>query len=580
MTPFQRLRSSFFSQDQIILLTMGVIVGVLAGYGSVGFRILIDYLRELIYGSNGNFIEVLSQVPWYIQLAVPTVGGLIVGPMIYFWAREAKGHGVPEVMEAVSLKGGYIRKRVGIVKTAASAVTIAVGGSVGLEGPFVQIGSALGSTVGQVFRTSAGRMRILVGCGAAAGIAATFNAPLAGMMFALEIVLGEFAITTFSPIVIASVMATAVARSYLGDHPAIMVPEYELVSAWEFILYALLGGLAGLAGVAFTTVLYKVEDLVDAIKFPEYLKTALAGFALALIGLASPLVMGVGYEGMHLALNDQLVWWMLLVALVLKMMSTSVTLAGGMSGGIFAPSLFMGAMLGGAFGHFSHMLLPTVTAGSGAYAVVGMGAVVAATTHGPMAAFLILFEMTGGYKIILPLMIGCVVSTLVAQMVRPESIYTLKLLRRGVDVRAGKEMNVLKSMTVAQAMRSEVESLPETMTLGQFAGVLNHSKHASFPVVDKNNQIKGILSYADYAEHVHDRMLSEVVVVGELATRKVVTVTPDDSLEVALNRISSRDFATLPVVAGKDNPTLTGILSHRDIISTYSAELMKSNLGK
>lgn len=580
MTPFQRLRSSFFSQEQIILLTMGVIVGVLAGYGSVGFRILIDYLRELIYGSSGNFIEVLSGIPWYIQLAVPTAGGLIVGPMIYFWAREAKGHGVPEVMEAVSLKGGYIRKRVGVVKTAASAVTIAVGGSVGLEGPFVQIGSALGSTVGQVFRTSAGRMRILVGCGAAAGIAATFNAPLAGMMFALEIVLGEFAITTFSPIVIASVMATAVSRSYMGDYPAIMVPQYELVSAWEFILYALLGALSGLAGVTFTTVLYKIEDLVDAIKFPEYLKTALAGFTLAAIGLIAPMVMGVGYEGMHLALNGQLVWWMLLVALVLKILATSVTLAGGMSGGIFAPSLFMGAMLGGAFGHFANELLPTLTAGSGAYAVVGMGAVVAATTHGPLSAFLILFEMTGGYKIILPLMIGCVVSTLVAQMVRPESIYTLKLLRRGVDVRAGKEMNLLKSMTVAQAMRGEVESLPETMTLGGFAEVLARSKHASFPVVDENNQIKGILSHADYFDHVHDQMLYDVVVVGEIATRKVITVTPEDTLDTALNRISTRDFATLPVVAGKDDNTLVGILSHRDIISTYSSQLMKASLGK
>jgi CIC family chloride channel protein len=581
MTPFQRLRSSFFSQEQIILLTLGVVVGVLAGYCSVGFRILIDFLREIIYGSSGNFIEVLSHTPWYMQLLIPVVGGLIVGPMIYFWAREAKGHGVPEVMEAVTLKGGYIRKRVGVVKTAASAVTIAVGGSVGLEGPFIQIGSALGSAVGQIFHTSASRMRILVGCGAAAGIAATFNAPVAGMMFALEIVLGEFAIPTFSPIVISAVMATAVSRSYLGDFPTVMVPQYELVTYYELGFYAVLGALAGLVGVTFTTVLYKIEDLVDSIKFPEYLKTAMAGFALAVIGLGFPSVLGVGYEGIQLALHNQLAWWMLLAAVVMKILATSISLAGGMSGGIFAPSLFMGAMLGGCFGHFLNMLFPTITAGGGAYAVVGMGAVVAATTHGPMSAFLILFEMTGGYKIILPLMIGCVVATLVAQWVRPESIYTLKLLRRGVDVQAGKEMNLLKSMTVSQAMREdEVEKLPQNMTLRNFAALLAHSKHASFPVVDEQGGLCGILSHADYADYVNDQMLWDVVVVSEMATRKVVTVTPDDTLDVALRRISTRDFATLPVVASEKDSALVGVISHRDIISTYSGKVAKASLGQ
>lgn len=506
-------------------------------------------------------------------------GGLVVGPLIYFLAREAKGHGVPEVMEAVTLKRGVIRKRVVIVKSLASAVSIAVGGSVGREGPIVQIGSAIGSSLGQILKLSANRMRVLVGCGAAAGIAATFNAPVAGMMFALEIVLGEFAISTFSPIVLSAVIATAISRFYLGDFPAFVVPTYELVSSWEFLLYAALGLVAGGVAVCFTTALYKMEDLVDSWRFPEYLKAPIAGFALGLMGLAFPMALGVGYEGINFALQDQLVWWLLLAVLGIKILATSLSLAGGFSGGVFAPSLFMGAMLGGAFGHLAHGVFPQITAGPGAYAVVGMAAVVAGTTHGPLSAFLILFEMTGGYKIILPLMIGCVVATLVARQLKNESIYTLKLIRRGVDIHAGKEMNLLRSMSVEQAMRTVVESVPEDMTLGDFNDKLIHSKHASFPVVNKNDELVGIVSHADYADYFCDKNLWDVVVMRDIATEKVQTVTPGDTLEQALREITAKDYATLPVLAGPNDRRLVGIVSHRDIISSYSHQLRKSSLA-
>ncbi|MBU2468764.1 MAG: chloride channel protein, partial [Proteobacteria bacterium] len=432
MTLLRKFKQNLWTTEQGVLIILGVVVGVLGGYGAVGFRLLINFLRTLAYGGDGDFLAVLAGLPWWWLLLIPAAGGLVVGPMIYFLAREAKGHGVPEVMEAVTLHGGLIRKRVVIVKSLASAISIAVGGSVGREGPIVQIGSAIGSAVGQVLRVSAGRMRILVGCGAAAGIAATFNAPVAGMMFAMEIILGDFAVATFSPIVISAVMATAISRFYLGDFPAFVVPAYQLVSAWELLLYAGLGLAAGAVGAAFSAVLYKTEDLVDAIRIPEYLKTPLAGLALGAMGLGFPWVLGVGYEGIELALHHQLAWWLMLIIVAAKILATSLTIAGGMSGGIFAPSLVIGAMLGGAMGGLAHELWPGLTAGPGAYAIVGMAAVVAGATHGPITAFLILFEMTGGYQIILPLMIGCTLATLVAQQINRESIYTRKLIRRGV----------------------------------------------------------------------------------------------------------------------------------------------------
>jgi CIC family chloride channel protein len=577
MSPFG-FKSSPWTREQLVIMLLGVGVGLLGGYGAVGFRLLISFLRHLCYGPGNDFLQVLAGHTWWYRILVPAAGGLVVGPMIYFLAKEAKGHGVPEVMEAVVLKSGFIRKRVVAVKSVASAVSIAVGGSVGREGPIVQICSAIGSTLGQLINASPNRMRILVGCGAAAGIAATFNAPVAGMMFALEIVLGEFAIATFSPIVISAVIATAVSRYHLGNFPAFMVPAYQLVSPWEFLFYALLGLVAGLVAVSFTTVLYKAEDLFDAWRFPEWLKAGAAGAGLGVVGLGFPSVMGVGYEGIELALHGRMVWWMLLVVAGVKILATSATIAGGMSGGIFAPSLVVGAMLGGGFGFLVNDLFPHITAGAGAYSIVGMAAVVAGTTHGPLSAFLILFEMTGGYKIILPLMITCVVATVVARTIRPESIYTLKLLRRGVDIQAGKEMNLLRSLTVGENMRRQVESVPESLSLREFSKLVSNSKHASFPVVDARGRLKGIVSHEDYARHVFDTDLWDVVVVAELATKQVVTVTPQDTLDTALARISARDFATLPVVAAEEDSTLLGIISHRDIISIYSRMVRKSSL--
>ena len=561
------------------MLTLAVAVGLLGGWGAVGFRYLIGFFQSLAYGSSGNILEALRDLSWIYRVLIPALGGLIVGPLIYFLAREAKGHGVPEVMDAVALKGGIIRKRVVAVKSLASAMSIAVGGSVGREGPIVQIGSAIGSSLGQILKVSPGRMRVLVGCGAAAGIAATFNAPVAGMIFALEVILGEFAITTFSPIVLSAVIATAISRFHLGDYPAFIVPTYNLVSYWELLFHGILGLLAGAVAVLFTTVLYKAEDVFDGWLIPDWIKPALCGLGLGALGLLFPSILGVGYEGMELALANELSWWLMLTLVGVKILATSWTIGGGMSGGVFAPSLFIGCMLGGAFGGMVHQLLPGITSGAGAYSIVGMAALVAGTTHAPFSAFLILFEMTGGYEIILPLMIACIISTFLAGQLRPESIYTLKLLRRGVNIQAGKEVNLLRSLTVADAMRTEVEAVPWDMQLGDFLAKVTRSKYASFPVVDHQGRLKGILSHADYAEHAFDQDLHRLVVVEDLATRRVETVLPADNLETALEKISTRDFKTLPVIDSTDNGKLVGIVSRGDITSAYSGHVLKTSLG-
>ncbi|RLE01746.1 MAG: chloride channel protein, partial [Bacteroidetes bacterium] len=425
------------------MVLLGIIVGVVGGYGAVGFRYLINFIQSIAYGSSAELLDVIQSIPWYVRIAIPAIGGLIVGPIVYFFAREAKGHGVPEVMYAVALKQGIIRKRIVFIKALVSAICIGTGGSVGREGPIVQVGSAVGSAMGQLFNVSANRIRTMVGCGAAAGIAATFNAPMAGSIFALEIILGEFEIASFSPIVISAVAATAISRHYLGDIPAFILPEYILHSSLEFPLYAILGILCALVAVGFTLFLYRAEDAWDSIKFPEYLKAVIGGLMMGTMGLIFPQILGVGYGAIDLALMMKLSWWFMALLVLCKILATSITIGSGGSGGIFAPSLFMGAMAGGTFGAVVHYFFPSVAVSPGAYAVVGMGAVVAATTHGPLQAILIIFEMTGNYKVILPLMITCIISCLIARRLCGESIYTFKLIRRGINIRGGKEINIL-----------------------------------------------------------------------------------------------------------------------------------------
>ena len=565
------------SSENVIMAVLATIVGLAGGFGAIGFRHLIDLFQTLTYGAKGDLLEVVTATPWYWKVWVPALGGMVVGPLVYFLAREAKGHGVPEVMEAVALRKGVIRKRVVLVKSLASAVSIGTGGSVGREGPIVQIGSAIGSTIGQVLNVSAERIRTLVGCGAAAGIAATFNAPIAGSMFALEIILGDFGLATFSPIVICSVVATAVSRHFLGNTTAFIVPPYRLVSAWELPLYAVLGLFCALVAVAFTKSLYRMEDLFDGFKFPEYLKAVLGGLILGLMALVFPHILGVGYPGIDLALMGKLTWWFMLLLIVFKILATSITIGSGGSGGIFAPSLFVGAMAGGFFGSAVHAVFPDITASAGAYSIVGMAAVVGGTTHGPLSAILILFEMTGNYRIILPLMIACIISSVAAGQLLRESIYTLKLARRGINIRAGKEVNVLKAVPVEEAMNPNVETIPENLTLGRLAEKISKSKYNSFPVVDDQGYLTGILSYLDYHDVVFDEALENLVVAKELATPKVVTVSQGDTLYTALEKITAKDFSILPVVSPTNPRKLLGVVTRRDIMGAYNkAVLTKS----
>jgi chloride channel protein, CIC family len=404
------------SAPGLVLLTL--LVGAGAGRGAVAFRYLILGFTEAFtgradYSDAGRVASPhFPGLGMFFVILVPVLGGVMYGPIVDRFAKEARGHGVPEVMLAIAQQGGWIGPQVAVVKSLASALCIGSGGSVGREGPIVQIGSALGSSIGQALRIPDARLRLLVACGAAGGISATFNAPIAGVFFALELILRDFATESFGVVVLASVTADVIGRAAFGSTSFLSLPKFHTAAPVEYLLYAGLGILAAGAGVTFTKALYGTEDLLDRVwRGPEWLRPAAGGMLLGLVLLGLPQMYGVGYPVLEAGIRGQYVLWFLLILLVGKITATSLTIGIGGSGGVFTPSLFMGAMLGTAYGLAAQHLFGDAVGPAGAYGLVGMGAVFASAARAPITAVLIIFELTGDYTIILPLMTAIALAT-------------------------------------------------------------------------------------------------------------------------------------------------------------------------
>jgi len=573
----EKLPFIFKLSETQILISLSVIVGLSTSFGAIAFIKLIEYFRHIFFDYSEQVMTgIIGTNNYYLPL-IPMIGGLIVGPIVYKFATEARGHGVPEVMLAVARKGGIIRPRVAFAKSIASAICIGSGGSAGREGPIVQIGSAIGSSIGQLFKMSGSRVKILVGCGAAAGISAVFNAPIAGVIFTLEIILGDFAIKTFSPVLLASVIASVVTRTFLGDHPAFTVPSYSMVSAWEVPLYMILGGVCGSVAVLFTVTLHWTEEFFEKLKVMPMLKPAIGGLLLGGIGIFYPQVFADGYEAIKLTLYGNMFIWLMVILIFLKLIATSLTLGSGNSGGIFAPSLFIGAVTGGAFGFVIHSVFPDITASEGAYALVGMAALVGGTTHAPITAILIIFEMTSDYRIILPLMVAVVFSTLVARHIYKPSIYTIKLLKRGIDLRGGKDVTVLRALKVSEVMETDFEKISAGTPMPKILQRVEASRGGTtLMVVDKIGKFVGVLSFQDLMGILTQHTLGNLIIAKDIASTDFVTVTPDESLDEAQKKMAVKDSRLLPVVNKDDPSIILGVLRRERLVQYYNRKLIES----
>jgi CIC family chloride channel protein len=576
-----RIVSKVTAYEAVTGILLAILVGIIAGFGAIVFRWLIRSFQTLFFGGGANILGFMGE---YYIILLPAVGGLFVGLLIYFGAREAKGHGVPEVMAAVVTQGGRIRPRVSIIKSLASSICIGSGGSVGREGPIVQIGSSFGSAVGQWLKLSDDWVRTLVACGAAGGISATFNAPIGGVFFAIEVILARFTLPRFGYVVISSVVADVIGRVFLGDQPSFDIVPYTTVSYWELLPYALLGALSALVGFVFIRLLYKSEDLFDSWHIPEFVKPVIGGIGVGLIGLYSHDLFGVGYGQVYWvsqmsvdqALLGEIALSSLIILLILKIIATSLTLGSGGSGGIFAPSLFIGAMLGGAFGTVVHQLFPSITASSGAYAMVGMAAVFAGAAKAPISSIIILFEMTMDYKIILPLLIAVVISTVVSRSLSRESIYTLKLLRRGIDIRQLEQTSPMREITVGEAMTRNFPTILPTTMVSELVTRLRRTGHHGFPVVDEDGSFLGMVTLAD-VEAAMSKGNNESLTVDNIYTKTVVKAYPDEYIHDVFLKLDTKDVGRIPVVDRSNPKQLLGVLRRHDIIGAYTKAITRAS---
>lgn len=566
--------------EYVFLLFVAAFIGLLGGLAAIAFNAAIHLFQSGFWNLVEPRLADLREIAaWKIAL-VPAAGGLIVGLITTFLVSEAKGHGVPQVIKAVALAGGKIRGRVALAKMLASAITIGSGGSAGREGPVIQIGAAIGSRIGQAMGMSKRRLRTLVACGAAAGIAGTFNAPIAGALFSVEVILGEFGAAQFSPIVISSVVATVVARAWRGDAPVFLPPPCTFASAWELIPYVLLGLLCGLVSVAYIRSISFAEGVFDRhVRLPRWLRPAFGGLLLGLLALVLPQVMGDGRTLSNSAFAGTLPALLLIALAFAKMLATGLTLGSGGSGGVFSPALSIGALLGAGVGTLAAPLLGSHFGGIAAYSVAGMGGLIAGAMLAPITAILMIFEITSNYAIILPVMIACILSTvLVTKLTGNLSIYTFKLAREGIRLFRGGSPDLLRTRRVEAHLRTRPETVPPGETAAVVMDRFLASDAAQFYVVDKTGALLGAIALSDARRVLlSSPALVRILLAEDLMRRTVPCVTPDESLGTTLAKFTQSRLQELPVVRATGDRRLVGALAYADVLAAYQEEVLKAD---
>jgi chloride channel protein, CIC family len=559
--------------ENAILISFSLVIGVLSALGVAVFYKSIDLAYALFYRLP---TELMPRLAVFAYRPVITAAGIALA--WWFMRYIGRGHdgmNVPDVQLSVIRRGGDIPLRPALARTAASAITIGAGGSAGSEGPVVVFGSAIGSLLGRAFGFSPDRMRVLVGAGAGAAISAAFNAPIAGAFFALEEILGTLAVTAFPPVVVASVIAAVVSRAVFGNHPAFPIPvEYSYGLVREvFLFFPLLGVLTGGAAALFVRVFFGVESLVKRITKWRWLIPWVGGAFVGLLVVASNgLLVGYGHLAVHLEVFGRMPSYALAGLALGSIIATSVTLNTGGSGGLFTPSLYVGAATGGAFGVALAHLLPNASIRPEAYAIVGMGALVAASTHAPITGILLVFEMTNDYALVLPLMLATVISYLVARRLETDSLYSGWLRRRGEHIEHGADESALARLRVREAYNPKARMLAETEEVGLLVDHLGRDDQMVFPVVDAEARLCGIIDLADLGRVARNYdNLAGIVLAIDLA-HPSESVAPNETLLDAMRRMGVRGVNALPVVDASTGRVL-GLLSRHHVLAAYERSI-------
>ncbi|MFW9848641.1 MAG: chloride channel protein [Candidatus Thorarchaeota archaeon] len=573
-------------RNRMKLYTLAGIVGIVSGFTAVLFRWLIQGI-SLIFVVVPYF---LGPIGWILT---PILGAFVVAAIVVRYAPEAKGHGVPEVMVAYTHEEGIIRPRIPLLKSLASAICIGSGGSCGREGPIAQIGAGAGSSLAKYMKLGKRETKALLVCGLSSGIAATFNAPLGGTLFGIEIVAGGIVGFSIIPVILSSVVATAISTAILGTQVSFQAPAFILNNPLELIFYLIMGVLFGLISVGWIRGFYSIEDLFERIRVSPYLLPAIGGLVTGLLAYVTffsestfgyngvfgssepyyPAIMGVGYSFIDATLLSLTVLPALLVFGIFKFLATSSTLGSGGSGGVFAPTLFTGAAFGGAFGLACSLIFPTIVTFPMAFALVGMAALFAGIGRAPITCIVILMEMTSSYSMILPLMLATSASYLVSSIIEEDSIYTMKPSRKGINVKQASHIGVLKIIPLEEIMTTHPTVLKTTMTQEEVLHIVDQTHHTKFPVVDAEDNIVGTLITEDLFHDLDPEGPQPVV--GVLMDRDFLHLSPGCAMDSVLHAMIEKDQGHAVVVDPMNPKKMIGFVTKADVLKAYELAIFR-----
>lgn len=547
-----------------IAIIIGILTGVLIGI----YTVLMDLLSDTFYG--GNSVFEYYGIPGWTIILVPMLGGLAVGLIRKYFLKTH--YGVESVIEASALHGGRLKAKYALGEAFLSVITIGTGGSAGKEAPGVLMGAGAGSLAAKVFNLRGKSLRIYLGCGAAAGISAAFNAPLAGIVFVVEVIFGELEAKTFIPIVLSSIFSTFIFQAFFGSD-ALSFPHYSLSQPlYEFWLFPVLGILAGIASVLFIKIFYFIREFFKNLKISSVFKPAIGGIIVGVMGWYFPEILGLGYTVMQDAVANPMPIMLLLALIVLKTLAFSFTIGSDGAGGSIVPSMFVGVMLGSAFGLICDSLIPGLSVSQGAFAIAGMGAVFAGTSNATFTSIILLMEMTQDYGLILPFMVACVLSNAVARKANPETIFTEMLRRKGYTIRGGREIDVMESILVKDSMYPHPQTVFEDNSIESLNAIMQSSKHAGFPVLNRSGELTGLVTIKDIREKPGPE--DEEQKIKDIMTTDVIVAYPFETLDVVLDRMVSRDVSRLPVVMKSNPKKMVGIITQKDIMNAYNKNIL------
>ncbi len=574
----RRLRPSGSVSAAWRLSFLAVAIGLAAGTASLLIRFAIEWVS--LFWTGAREWERAAALPWPVVLLAPAIGGLLAGALMRRLYPKGGLRGVPGVLADLIERAGRIDRRQYLTEGIGAPIAIGSGAALGREGPSVAVGAAIASEFARRLRLSEAQTRTLIGCGAAAGIAASFNTPIAGVLFAVEAILADYAISTFSPIVISSVLATILTRAWVGDFPAFLVPEYHLVSAWEILAYLVIGLLCGLAAALWVQLLRPARERLSRL-FPDpRLRGLMGGLVIGLVGLAVPQVLSIGYgvvEDIMLERVDPAAFGTALplavflgVLFLAKLFAVLVSTGAGLPGGLLGPALFLGSLIGALVGMGAHALAPFWTESYGAYALVGAAALTAAALQAPISTMLIAFEMTADYHIMLPVMVASIVATLVARGFTQLSLFTEPVAARGIEPELGAERAWLRSVSIARIPWRKAPQVREDATLAEVKEAYVRAGVGIVIVVDREGHMVGIVTFADLQDHLLDPSRDMELTAREVCNTRVRTIREDGTLLEAVRIFDREGFEQMPVVAKNDPRRVLGVLSRHAVFATYN----------